>query len=158
MRSRKRAGLGALATAVAVAATVAQPASGQIFFPCQISGGGQIVTASGDTATLGVSVTGDGIVAAGNEVYVDHGPATPVRFRSVEVVAVVCNPDARRAEIVGAGEVDTVLGQEPVGFRIAVFDARASSVLPDRYGITLTNGYESGEQPVVHGNIEMHGR
>jgi hypothetical protein len=155
MKSRMRAGFGAVAAAVAVAAGVAQPAGGQLILDCTVSGGGRLLTASGDQATFGGSASSEGVVR-GHEVYIDHGPATPIQFRSLVVTAVVCNLDARRAEIVGTGEVQTGFSTQIVQFRIAVLAVQPQSQVPDTYRITLSNGYDSGEQPVLAGNITMH--
>jgi hypothetical protein len=148
--------LAALVAALAIAALTAPAAGAQIITDCTVSGGGRIIAASGDPATFGGHATSQGAVM-GNEVYIDHGPATPVRFRSLTVNAVVCNFDARTAEIVGTGVVETDLGSELVGFRISVFATRPFAQVSDRYRITLSNGYDSGEQPVLHGNITIHG-
>ena len=145
-----------VAAALAIAAIAAAPAEAQLITDCTVNGGGRLLAASGDPATFGGHATSQGVVM-GNEVYIDHGPATPVRFQSLAVTAVVCNFDARTAEIVGTGQAETALGSELVGFRISVFAVPPFSQLPDRYRITLSNGYDSGEQPVQHGNITIHG-
>jgi hypothetical protein len=95
-------------------------------------------------------------VPQGSEVYIDHGPATPLRFTALTVTAVVCDPDARRAEITGTGEVWTELGTELVAYTIGVFATGSGGDATDTYHITLSNGYDSGEQPVLRGNIVMH--
>lgn len=143
----------ALAAAAVIAAS-AQPAGAQLFFDCQISGGGRLMAANGDQATFGGSVSTDR-VPTGNQVYIDHGPATPLRFHTLTVTAVICDPDGRRGEILGTGEVWTELGTELVQYRIAVFAPSNRGDASDFYRITLSNGYDSGEQPVVHGNIVM---
>lgn len=144
-----------VAAAFALAAIAAAPADAQVITECTVSGGGRIIAASGDEATFGGHATSQGVVM-GNEVYIDHGPATPVRFRSLTVTAVVCNLDARRAEIFGTGQVDTALGTQLVGYRIAVVAVRSIAQVPDFYRITFP-GYDSGEQPVEHGNITIQG-
>jgi hypothetical protein len=153
----RRAACAAALAAGAIAAGGAQPAGGQLFFDCTVSGGGRLLAASGDHATFGGSASTQG-VTRGHEVYIDHGPITPIQFRSLVITAVVCNPDARRAEIVGTGEVQTELGRELVEFKIAVLAVQPQSQVPDTYRITLSNGYDSGEQPVIAGNITMHSR
>lgn len=137
-----------VAAALALAAIAAAPAEGQLFAECTVNGGGRLTTTSGDMATFGGSASTQ---RGGTEVYIDHGPATPLQFRSLVITAVICNPDARRAEIIGTGEADG----EIVQFRIAIFDSRPQSTVPDFYRITLSNTYDSGEQP-VQGGITMH--
>lgn len=157
MWRRVRMGQCAAVAALAMAAAGAPPAGAQIVDDCRVSGGGRILAANGDQATFGGSVSSlRPPLATGHEVYLDHGPVQPLRFRSLTVTAVVCNLDARRAEIIGTGEVQTVFGQQPVEFRIAVFVPTSNVNLPDFYRITLSNGYDSGEQPVLQGNLVMH--
>jgi hypothetical protein len=159
MRAGHRAVIGALVAMGALA--MAQPANAQ-FFPsdCRVSGGGQIVSATGDRATFGGSAVREGPTAArGHEVFIDHGPATELRFRSLTVNAMVCNLDARTAVLTGQGRVETDLGLgEIVQYRIEVFAPNNRGGSPDFYRITLSNGYESGFQPVVHGNIVLQER
>ena len=157
MKARNLAALGVLASTVALGA--AQPASAQ-FFPsdCMESGGGQIIAANGDPATFGGNASSERRSATrlGNQVYVDHGPFTTMRFRSITMDAMVCNLDARTAEMSGERRVTTGLGTEqPVDYQIEVFAPNNRGGLPDFYRITLSNGYNSGLQPVVHGNINL---
>jgi hypothetical protein len=144
----KRTFQGALAAA-AIALATSQPAHAQ-FFPgeCAVSGGGQIVSPSGDRATFGGTADSERLLA--HEVYVDHGPATELRFRSLTMNAMICNLDARTVEFTGQGVATTALGvEQPVQYRIEMIARRFS----DAYRITLSNGYDSGLQPVLHGNI-----
>lgn len=143
------------AATFALAAMAAAPADAQLNTDCTVNGGGTINAASGDEATFGGHATSQGVVM-GNEVYIDHGPATPVRFQSLTVTGVVCNFDARRAEIVGMGRVDTGLGTQVLPYRIAVVAVPPFAQVPDFYHITFP-GYDSGEQPVEHGNITIQG-
>ena len=156
MRGRIRLVQGAAAAALAIAGAAAPPAGAQIVTDCTISGGGRILAANGDEATFGGSASSMRRQLA-NEVYIDHGPVTPLRFRSLFTTVVMCNLDARRGEIVGTGEVHTELGVQLVEYRIAVFVPTSNANLPDFYRITLSNGYDSGEQPVERGNLVMHG-
>ncbi|HEX8744762.1 MAG TPA: post-COAP-1 domain-containing protein [Thermoleophilaceae bacterium] len=138
------------------AAAIAQPASAQLVFDCQIGDGGRIPTASGDQATFGGSASTSG-VQLGHQVYVDHGPATPLRFRSLTMNAIVCDPDGRRADMAGTGTVELPSGaQQVVGYDIRVRDlGELPFSPPDTYRITLSNGYDSGEQLVRQGNIQI---
>ena len=157
MRGMHRAAIGALASVAVMGA--AQPASAQ-FFPgdCMESGGGQIIAANGDPATFGGNASSERRSATrlGNQVYIDHGPATALRFRSLTMDQMTCNLDARTAEMSGEGRVSTQLGpDQPVEYTIEVFAPNNRGGLPDFYRITLSNGYDSGFQPVVHGNINL---
>ena len=168
MRSTKRAGHGALATALAITAVAAQPAAAQVgdpagaviaeLFdtPCLVSNGGRITAANGDRANFGGHAANDGALR-GHQVYVDHGPATPFRFTSITVTFLACFEDGRNAEMVGTGTVDPAVGpQQIVQYLIRVRDLGELPQSPtDTYRITLSNGYDSGEQPVEHGNIQI---
>jgi hypothetical protein len=156
MRARLGAVGGVLVSAIALAG--ASPAAAQFVGPdCLESGGGQIVAANGDDATFGGSSATDRV--ASNQVYIDHGPATGFSFHSITQAAMLCDLDARRAEITGTGQVRTQLGPpQIVGYRIAIFAPNNRAGSPDFYRITLTNGYDSGEQPVDHGNINLRAR
>ena len=156
MKVRLGVASGALVLVFALAG--AQPAAAQFPFPeCLESGGGRIVAANGDSATFGGSSATDRL--ASNQVYIDHGPATAFQFHSITQAAMVCNLDARRADITGTGEVRTQLGApQIVGYHIEVFAPTSNKNLPDFYRITLSNGYDSGEQPVERGNINLRAR
>ena len=154
MRGRVRMGFGAAVAALAIAGAGAQPAGAQLFAECVVSGGGQILAANGDMANFGGSASTQR-PQLGHEVYIDHGPATEFRFRSLVMTAVVCDPDARRAELIGTGEVLTGLGQQIVQYRIVMFAPNNRGGVPDFYRIMFP-GYDSGQQPVEHGNITLH--
>ncbi|HEX8054030.1 MAG TPA: hypothetical protein VF517_13650 [Thermoleophilaceae bacterium] len=157
MRGRHCAVVCAL-VAAAVSST-AGPASAQIFpGDCFVSDGGRILTATGSPATFGGSASSTSGAQLGHQVYIDDGPLTGFRFRSIAMTAMLCNLDAHRAEMYGSGEVTTQLGlSQPVEYRIAVLGVRSTSQVPDTYRITLSNGYDSGEQPVIDGNIAVRG-
>ena len=152
---KRRAAFAGAAAATAIAAGGAQPASAQLFADCHIGGGGQILAANGDQATFGGSASATVAQSVAHQVYVDHGPAARFRFRSLPVAAVVCNPDARRAELTGTGVVDPETGPDQVvAYEIGLF-APNGRQLDDTYRLTLSNGYTSGEQPVERGNITI---
>ncbi len=155
MKSKHLAVLGTVALTIALGA--AQPASAQSFpGECAESGAGQITAASGDRANFAGSASNEGGVFVGRQLYVDHGPATPVRFRSVTVDAMICNLDAHTAEIIGQGTATDALGVDQlVGYRISVAAFRPVAQAGDRYRIELSNGYDSGDQPVDRGNINI---
>ena len=156
MKVRLCAACCALITVSALAG--AQPAAGQ-FLPgeCIVSNGGQILTDAGNPATMGGSAGTErsrpDAQHFGHQVYVDHG--LEFRFRSLTMDVVDCNLDARTAFMIGTGEVHPAIGiPQLVGYRIDVTDPRnRPNQVPDFYRITLSNGYDSGEQPVTRGNV-----
>jgi len=116
---------------------------------CQVSvtDGGWIIAANGDRASFGgnakVSSTRE---VKGEQVYQDHGPAQPLRMKSTNVLAVVCA--GKEATIYGSG---TLNDSVPVFYRIQVTDGGKN----DKYGILLSTGYYSGDQPLRGGNITV---
>lgn len=108
---------------------------------CKVTGGGGLVTGSGDRATFG------GIVRS----YVDHGPATPLSFKSTSVLAVICSEDRRSATIYGLA---TVNGTPDQLYRVQVTDGGEPSS-SDRYELLLASGYSSGDQPLSDGNVQI---
>ena len=151
--------LSAIGGAVALVLVLAvQPASAQVFFPpCFVSDGGRITAANGEQATFGGSAATER-AALGEQIYVDHGAVTGFRFRSLTMTTLLCDPDGRRAEMHGTGQVITASGfQQLVAYRIEVADF-TDGRLADLYHITLSNGYDSGPQPVVQGNVQVLAR
>jgi hypothetical protein len=120
---------------------------------CKITGGGRIVAANGDKATFGGNGQAVGTTGAkGEEEYQDHGPASPMNVHSITVDAVVCSRDGTAGSIFGTA---TVNGAGSWGFRIDVKDLGEPGS-SDRYRIRLSNGYDSGDQQLVGGNIQIH--
>ena len=155
MRFRLSAVCGALLAVSAFA--VAQPAAAQ-FLPgeCIITNGGQIERPAGAIATMGGSAgterTRPDGQHFGHQIYEDFG--IDLRFRSLTMDAVDCNLDARTGFMIGTGQVTLAGIPQIVGYRIDVVDTNnRQNGVPDFYRITLTNGYDSGEQPVTHGNV-----
>src|SRR5687768_14729249 len=117
---------------------------------CKVTYGGRITAANGDKATFGGNANGNG--PKGNENYQDHGPATDLHVKSIEVLAVTCNTAGTQASIFGTASVN---GSGTFDFRIDVRDlGRGGS--GDRYRIRLSNGYDSGEQVLQGGNVQIH--
>ena len=159
MKRTRRVVIGVLVSSAALAA--AGSASGQVVVnDCMESGGGQIVSTTGDRATFGGNASTERTGSTlGHQVYIDHGPATEFRFRSLTMNAMICNLDARTAEMTGQGQVTTQLGiDQIVQYKIEVFAPNNRGGSPDFYRITLSNGSDSGLQPVVHGNINVTAR
>lgn len=124
----------------------------------QISDGGLILVPNGDRGTFGGNAkTGaNGLVVSGSQEYTDHGPLTPLHVKSTEVLAVVC--EGNTATIYGIARVDSTSPAYPTGtypFRVRVTDSGEPSTA-DTYGILIGNGYYTGEQPLVGGNIQIH--
>ena len=124
----------------------------------QISDGGLILAANADRGTFGGNAKTDanGLVVSGSQEYTDHGPLTPLHVKSIEVLAVVCQ--ANSATIYGIARVDSRSPVYPTGtypFRVRVTDSGEPSTA-DTYGILIGNGYYTGEQPLLGGNIQIH--
>ncbi len=117
---------------------------------CKVTYGGRITAANGDKATFGGNAKADGL--KGNENYQDHGPATEMHVKSSSILAVVCSSDGTSASIFGTATVD---GAGSFDFRIDVRDLGEPGSA-DRYRIRLSNGYDSGDQQLEGGNIQIH--
>src|SRR4029077_20969036 len=112
--------------------------------------GGRITTTDGDKATFGGNAKGAG--PSGQEEYQDHGPAVVMNVHSIDVQSVVCSADGLSASIFGTATID---GSGSVDFRIDVTD-QGEPGSSDTYEIRLSNGYDSGLQTLVGGNIQIH--
>ncbi|HEY3184152.1 MAG TPA: post-COAP-1 domain-containing protein [Gaiellaceae bacterium] len=117
---------------------------------CKVTGGGRFTAANGDKATFGGNAQGSG--PSGEEEYQDHGAATDINVHSTAVLAVSCSRDGTSATIFGTA---TVNGSGSYMFRIDVKDLAEPGV-DDRYRIRLSNGYDSGDQQLTSGNIQIH--
>ncbi len=130
-------------------------ASKLIVFPastlgCKVTQGGSIMATNGDEATFGGNAKFEG-TASGVEEYQDHGPATSINVHSINVLAVVCSPDRRRATVFGRA---TVNGTGSHLYRIDVKDLGEPG-RNDTYRILLSTGYDSGERPLTGGNVQI---
>jgi hypothetical protein len=117
--------------------------------------GGQITADNGDKANFGgnahVSEAGD---ASGQEEYQDKGPADPMNVHSINVLAVVCTTvGTKEAQIYGEATID---GAGSHKFRIDVKDLAEPGVGKDTYRIILDTGYDSGENTLEGGNVQIH--
>jgi DNA-binding beta-propeller fold protein YncE len=116
---------------------------------CRVFGHGRITAANGDRASFrGLAVASP---PRGAELYRDNGPANPMRVRSSSVDAVTCNTDATRASVFGKA---TINGAGSVEYRIDV-QLAATTGGNDTYRIRLSNGYDSGSQPIRHGDTDI---
>ena len=114
---------------------------------CKVTYGGRITAANGDMATFGGNAKADGL--KGSQEYQDHGPAADMNVHSIDVLAVECSTDGTEASIFGTATVD---GSGTFDYRIDLKDLDAG----DTYRIRLSNGYDSGEQPLLGGNVQIH--
>jgi hypothetical protein len=147
---RKRV-LWASAIAVAYGGLVALAyAIGPAPSECSLGGHGRITTARGDQASFrGLAATPP---PRGAELYVDTGPTEALHLTSVSVEKMTCAADASRATIAGRG---TVRGSGSVRYLI---ELRLAPGAPggDSFRLTLSNGYDSGAQPMRHASVDIH--
>src|SRR5436190_1685275 len=132
------------------------PPASTAFCEVTITNGGWINTVAGDQANFGGSakVSNDGSSVQGHEEYQDHGPATPRNVNSTELLATTCTTDTQpqAASIFGKA---TVNGSGDYIFRIDVTDG-GNGGSSDSYGIMMSDGYASGQQPLQGGNVNIH--
>ena len=120
-----------------------------------ITNGGRITAANGDRATFGGVAMADGEGdASGNEQYQDHGPAQPMNLHG-DVLVVVCSEDGTSATIFGNATVDGVGG---FMYRLIVEDNGEPGKGVDRYWIAVSSGYDSGNQLLEGGKVQIHER
>ena len=139
---------------------------------CKVTYGGRILTAESDKATFGGVANGQ----KGQEEYQDHGPTTDINVHSIDVQSVVCGPP----DDGGGGEVGltsratslatqassseaqasifgtaTINGSGSFDYQIDLVDSGEPGTA-DTYRIWLSNGYDSGVQTLVGGNVQIH--
>jgi hypothetical protein len=118
-----------------------------------VTNGGWIVAANRDTATFGGNAKSDAESnTQGQEEYQDHGPAQPMNVKSISVLAIVCDDVGQEASIYGLATID---GAGSFFYRIKVKDLAEPGVGHDTYWILLDNGYNSGEQTLAGGNVQI---
>jgi hypothetical protein len=116
---------------------------------CLVLGHGRVTAANHDrTSFRGLAVASP---ARGAEFYRDNGPANPIRVVSTSVDAVTCTSDSSRASVFGRARVN---GAGSVEYRIDI-QLAASEWGKDTYRIRLSSGYDSGVQPIRHGDLEI---
>jgi uncharacterized repeat protein (TIGR01451 family) len=118
---------------------------------CKVTVGGQITAANGDKANFGGNAQ-PGTPPKGQLQYTDHGPVSPLKVHSLSVLSITCSADRKQATITGKA---TVNGQGSFDYRIDVKDLGEPG-RNDTYRIRLSNGYDSGEQQLKGGNIQIH--
>ena len=114
---------------------------------CKVTQGGSIVTSAGDSANFGGNAH---VPPKGHENYVDHG--TGMHVSSIDVLSVVCSRDGTMAGIFGTATID---GAGSFVYRIDVVELGEPGT-SDRYRIRLSNGYDSGDQQLEGGNVQIH--
>jgi hypothetical protein len=118
-----------------------------------ITNGGWIIANDGDRANFGGNAKADeeGNVS-GQEEYQDKGPAEPFNLHG-DVTVIVCDAtDSTRATIFGDATID---GTGSHTFRIDVRDFAEPGNGVDTYRMQV-EGYDSGEQTLRGGNIQIH--
>jgi hypothetical protein len=123
----------------------------------KITNGGWIIAMNTDRASFGgnAKVDADGNVS-GQEEYQDHGPVQPMNAHG-NVLVVTCSfVDRTQATIFGNATVD---GAGSYLYRIDVKDLGEPGVGIDTYRFRLEppSTYDSGEQLLRGGNIQIHG-
>ena len=125
------------------------------FCEVTITNGGWIIAMNGDRASFGgnAKVGADGAIQ-GQEEYQDHGPADPRNVHSIELLATTCDTesDPQTGTIFGRATID---GSGDYFFRIDVIDGGHGGS-NDSYGITMSDGYVSGQKQLEGGNVTIH--
>jgi hypothetical protein len=118
----------------------------------KINNGGWIIATNLDKSSFGGMAKADGAGnASGNEEYQDHGPADPMNLHG-NVLVVVCN-SATSATIYGEATID---GVGTFLYRLNVEDNAEPGKNKDKYWILVANGYDSGNQLLKSGNVQIH--
>ena len=118
----------------------------------KITNGGWIIAANSDRASFGGNAQVDAAGnVKGNEEYQDHGPATPFNLHG-NVLVVVCGADGKSATIFGEATID---GTGSHTYRIDVKDLAEPGKNVDTYRMRV-NTYDSGEQKLQGGNVQIH--
>jgi hypothetical protein len=118
----------------------------------KITNGGWIIAQNGDKSSFGGNARADGAGnASGNEEYQDHGPADPFNFHG-NVLVVVCD-SATSATIYGQASID---GAGSLYYRLRVEDNNEPGTGYDKYWLLIANGYDSGNQVLKGGNVQIH--
>jgi hypothetical protein len=118
---------------------------------CEITNGGWIIAENGDRATFGgnakANASGE---TQGQEQYQDHGPVQRLNMNSINVLAIVCD-GSTRASIFGQATID---GLGILNYRLNVQILGGPGKAGDKYQL-LMDGYDSGEQMLRGGNIQI---
>jgi Big-like domain-containing protein len=119
----------------------------------KITNGGWIIATNRDESSFGGNAKVGATVGdvSGNEEYQDHGPAQPMNLHG-NVMVVVCT-SLTQATIYGTATVD---GAGSFLYRLNVEDNGDGGKGVDKYWILVANGYDSGNQTLKGGNVQIH--
>jgi len=117
---------------------------------CGIGGHGNITLGNGDRGTFSLLV--GGAQPKGASVYEDLGPRRPMTMRSVDIAALTCTSTRLEATLAGSGRVT---GSGPITYRVDVVLSNPAAAGADTYRITISNGYDSGTQPVHASDLTL---
>jgi len=118
-----------------------------------VTNGGWIIAANGDRANFGGNAKSDeDSNVSGQEEYQDKGPADPFNLHG-EPLVITCGSDGTSATIFGQATVD---GAGSHDFRIDVRDLAEPGRGQDHYRIQVDTGYDSGDQILQGGNVQIH--
>jgi hypothetical protein len=121
---------------------------------CEITNGGTIIAENGDRASFGGNAkANESGETRGQQQHQDHGPAQRLNMQSINVLAIVCDGPTR-ASIFGQA---TINGSGMFNFRINVQDLGGPGRGQDTYSLLL-DGYNSGEQVLRGGNVQIRRR
>ena len=115
---------------------------------CEVEAEGRIKAANGDRATFSIDVE-SGTPSSGTVRYRDRGPAVPFRLKSTGITQIVVSADRTQATVLGNAMIN---GAGSVDFRVDVTDLHGAR---DTFRIQLSNGYDSGEQRIRKGDVEI---
>jgi uncharacterized repeat protein (TIGR01451 family) len=116
---------------------------------CEVEGEGRIKAAKGDKAHFSVDVE-SGTSPRGKVTYEDHGPAAKFKLKSTRITDVTVSADRTQVTVLGNAIIKK---GGPVDFQVDLEDLPGKSA--DTFRIRLSNGYDSGEQTIRRGDVEV---
>lgn len=117
---------------------------------CLVFGSGVIRASNGDWAGFVGYALVSGATMTGVEIYQDIGPAAPLAVRSISIQNVSC--DGKSATVLGQA---TVNGTGAHDFAMFVSDLAQPGAGADKYRLLLETGYDSGEQTLATGDLQI---
>ena len=119
---------------------------------CDVTGGGWIIAANGGRANFGgharSSETGQ---TNGQLQYQDRGPAQRMNVHSLNVQAIGC-VSSMEVQVYGQA---TINGAGTFSYLVELKDFAEPGAGHDTYRLRLQNGYDSGEQVLQGGNVQI---
>jgi hypothetical protein len=113
---------------------------------------GTIIADNGDSARFD-GRSRQGTSPSGDATYQDRGPAEPMTVVSINIDRVRCSANLTSASVFGRA---TINGGGSHQFRIDVQDLGNPGRLIDTYRIQLDTSYDSGQQVLRSGNVQIH--